>query len=269
MASGGRFVFRVSAGAEKSVRSRQERCVLRPGSPSRGRARAIRRANRAGADTRLRVQDTRELGSRRSGESGDGRNGTRWNETRRRDDMQDAGGRSFARTGPPPQISSPARGLLDSHIAPDVPSRPFPSSRVAAPAAYRGTAARGSGQSLRYAPAGAVATQDEGKGLAAKGAKARAARPAGAPQTSRNEMCACGSARGRGRERASGRAAWQSPGRAKDGLPPRPPDRSPGQALPRKRGEGGKSGRLHARRDNRICAMRMLNMTSHDPKSGG
>ena len=33
---------------------------------------------------------------------------------------------------------------------------------------------------------------------------------------------------------------------------------------PRRRGKGGKSGRLHARRDNRICAMRMLNMTSHD-----
>ena len=75
-------------------------------------------------------------------------------------------------------------------------------------------------------------------------------------------------ARGRDRERASGRAAWQSPGRAKDGLPPRPPDRSPGQALPRKRGEGGKSGRLHARRDNRICAMRIRIMTFHDASQG-
>ena len=54
------------------------------------------------------------------------------------------------------------------------------------------------GAVLRYAPAGAVATQDEGKGLAAKGAKARAARPSGAPQTSRNEMCESGRLAGRG-----------------------------------------------------------------------
>ena len=181
------------------------------------------------------AQDTRESGSRHAGQRGGGRNGTRWNETRWRDDMQDAGGRSFARTGPPPQISSRARGLPDSHIAPGALRAHFPlipssgASRVSRDGGPRFEAV------LRYAPAGAVATQDEGKGLAAKGAKARTARPAGAPQTSRNEMYACGSARGRGRERASGRAAWQSPGRTKDCLPPRPPDRSPGQALPRRR----------------------------------
>ena len=81
-ASGGRFLFCAGAGAEKRLRSRQEKCVLYSGWLSRGRARAIRRANRAGADACPRVQDTRELGSRRAGEPGGGRKGTRWNETR-------------------------------------------------------------------------------------------------------------------------------------------------------------------------------------------
>ena len=157
--------------------------------------------------------------------------------------MQDAGGRSFARTGrrrKPPlplagyRIHTSLRTPLRAHF-PLIPSSGASRVSRACPEPAEGDGGSRFGAVLRYAPAGAVATQDEGKGLAAKGVKARTARPAGAPQTSRNEMCACGSARGRGRERASGRAAWQSPGRTKDDLPPRPPDRSPGQALPRKR----------------------------------
>ena len=50
---------------------------------AQAQARAIRRANRAGADARPRPPAiARELGSRRAGQPGSGKNGTEWNERR-------------------------------------------------------------------------------------------------------------------------------------------------------------------------------------------
>ena len=62
--------FRRSRRREKSPRfGQQARCALRL-ARARRHMRAIRRANRAGADTRPPAQDTRELGSRRTARPG-------------------------------------------------------------------------------------------------------------------------------------------------------------------------------------------------------
>ena len=104
----------VSRRREKAPRfGQQARCALHLARAC-GRARAIRRANRAGAKrgragagagahyARIRVPP--------QGQAGGGVEGTEWNETGWRNDIQDATGRSFAGTGLPPQTSSPARG---------------------------------------------------------------------------------------------------------------------------------------------------------------
>ena len=119
--------FRRSRRREKSPRfGQQARCALRP-ARARKRIRAIRRANRAGADTRPPAQDTRELGSRRTARPAAGwteRSGTK------RDEGTTCGRQtntaSTERTCHCNTVSSPARGLPDSHIAPDAPSGPFP-----------------------------------------------------------------------------------------------------------------------------------------------
>ena len=87
------------------------------------------------------------------------------------------------------------RALPDSHIAPAalwVPLSLIPSSgasRVSRDGGLR------FGAVLRYAPAGAVATQDEGKGLGGGKRKDPRSKAGGPTQTSRNEMCACRSPR--------------------------------------------------------------------------
>jgi len=80
-----RFRFAVRAGAKKSPRFGQgAKCALRL-ARARKHTRAIRRANRAGADACLLAQAParimRELGFRRSGKPGGGENGMEWNET--------------------------------------------------------------------------------------------------------------------------------------------------------------------------------------------
>ena len=135
--------FRRSRRREKSPRfGQQARCALRLAC-ARRHMRAIRRANRAGADTRPRAQDTRELGSRRTARPAaaptppfvmfaafnaaagrTGRSGTK------RDEGTTCGRQtntaSTERTCHCNAVSSPARRLPDSHIAPDAPSGPFP-----------------------------------------------------------------------------------------------------------------------------------------------
>ena len=92
------------------------------------------------------------------------------------------------------------RALPDSHIAPAalwVPLSLIPSSgasRVSRDGGLR------FGAVLRYAPAGAVATQDEGKGLGGGKRKDPRSKAGGPTQTSRNEMCACRRPSGRGEE---------------------------------------------------------------------
>ena len=119
--------FRRSRRREKSPRfGQQARCALRL-ARTRKPMRAIRRANRAGADTRPPAQDTRELGSSRPGKPSAGRTGRSGT---KRDEGTTCGRQtstaSTERTYRCNTVASPARGLPDSHIAPNAPSRPFP-----------------------------------------------------------------------------------------------------------------------------------------------
>ena len=108
-ASAGPFRFAVRAGAKKapdSANRRSAACIrlVRAGASGQSGARTAPARN-ARPRARAPARDTRELGFR-SGQPGGGTDGTEWNETQWRNDMQDVDGQGFRRAGTRP-LSSP------------------------------------------------------------------------------------------------------------------------------------------------------------------